>query len=140
MLYQSGLITRIHDGRAVVECEAGTSCHACLAGHGCGLGPLLTMFRRRDSRFSVEVDIGPGQSAEVGDRVRVGLPANEIIKMSSIAYLFPLIGMLTGAWMSATLLPQFGDISGVAGALAGLFSGWAAMAATRNPAPVILVP
>ena len=139
MLYQAGLVADISGTRARIEFKPGTACHGCLSGQGCGLGPLLALFRPPGHQIWVDLDRAQVRRVEIGDSVRIGLSAVELIRISSAAYLLPVIGMLTGAWLLATLLPQFGDWSAVTGAGLGIGAGWVGLAAIRYPAPVMVV-
>jgi sigma-E factor negative regulatory protein RseC len=139
MLYQAGLVAEISRSRARIEFQPGAACQGCASGHGCGLGPLIALFRRPG--YELWVDLGGGQQnpIEIGDPVRIGLSAAQLIKISSVAYLLPIIGMLMGAWLLTILLPQFGDVSAATGAGLGIFAGWGGLAALRIPAPVMLI-
>jgi sigma-E factor negative regulatory protein RseC len=140
MLYQAGHVTEIRRNRARVEFKPGPACHSCLSGYGCGLGPLLDLFRRRPGySIWIELKIAGNRRIEVGDSVKIGLHAAELIKISSLAYLLPVVGMMIGAWLVAMLLPQWGDLSAVTGAGFGIGAGWGSLAAIRNRAPVMLI-
>jgi sigma-E factor negative regulatory protein RseC len=115
------------------------ACRSCSSGHGCGLGPLINLFRHRGYQLWIDLDDAQKDSVEIGDPVRVGLSAGQLIKISSVAYLLPVIGMLTGAWFLTVLLPQFGDASALTGAGLGIIAGWRGLAALRSPSPVTLI-
>ena len=106
---------------ARVEFIRSGSCGGCSGDQGCGLGPILTMFHR-PRPHSVELDIGDtGPELKVGDTVRIAMAGHQFLKIVSLAYLLPLLGMFSGAWLAATAIPVAPDISAVAGALGGLF-------------------
>lgn len=139
MLFQTGQVTDIRGNHARVEFKPGSACDSCISGYGCGLGPLLALFRRPGPMIWIDLNIATDRRIEVGDPVRIGLPATELIKISSLAYVVPVVSMLIGAWLLATLLPQFGDWSAVTGAGVGVGAGWGSLAAIRNRAPVMLI-
>lgn len=138
MQYQAGFVVEIGPSGARIEVESGTVCGNCGSGRGCGLGPLIALFRRPAYQLWVALDDAQKGSVAVGDSIRVSLSAAELIKISSVAYLVPVAGMLVGAWLVSVLLPQFGDASAVAGAGLGVLAGWAGLMAFDPPAPVLL--
>ena len=79
------------------------------------------MFHRPRSHV-VELYIGDtGPGLKVGDTVRIAMAGHQFLKIVSLAYLLPLLGMFSGAWLAAVVIPVAPDISAVAGALGGLF-------------------
>ena len=61
-------------------------------------------------------------SAEIlaGDVVRIAIPGQQLLKVVGLAYVAPLMGMLTGAWLAVAMLPEAGDVSAVVGAMTGV--------------------
>jgi sigma-E factor negative regulatory protein RseC len=139
MLYQAGLVAETKQSRARIEFKPGNACHGCSAGRGCGLGPLVALFRHRGYQLWIDLNGVQAESVNVGDAVRIGLPAGELIKISIVAYLLPVVGMLAGGSIAAALLPQFGDVSALLGAGFGVVAGWAGLGALRSPGPFLLI-
>lgn len=106
---------------ARIEFIRSGSCAGCSGDQGCGLGPVLAMFHRPQPH-SLEFDTGHDRlELNVGDTVRIAMAGHELLKIVSLAYLLPLLGMFCGAWLAAAALPGEPDISAVIGALGGLF-------------------
>jgi len=106
---------------AVVEVAASIRCARCAAGKGCGAGIFGgdAKPRRIDALIAHDLNLAEG------DRVRIELAPNNLLRASWIVYGLPLIGALTGAagaWLSGT-----GDlgaaIAALAGAGVGMFAG-----------------
>ena len=110
-----------------------------MRGQGCGLGPLLAMFSRAEHGYWLDLQALDGDRLQAGDRVCVGLPEGQLVKSVSLAYVLPMLGILVGAWSAAVLYPELGDLSAVAGALAGMVMGWAGLALSRNRRQVTLI-
>jgi len=138
MLYQSGTVTEICGTSVRVEFDPAMACGGCSGGYGCGLGPLLAMFRTKGRNF-LFFQVEKGARVSVGDRVRVALPARQLVKFASLAYLMPLLGLMVGAWVATILVPHGGDISAVAGAVLGALTGWGGLVASDNSARVTLL-
>jgi len=119
VLYQNGIVTQVSGKIARVEFFRSGICGGCVGDRGCGLGPILAMFNRSRAH-SIEFDTD-ATSAEIraGAAVRIAIAGQQLLKVASLAYLAPLLGMFTGAWLAATLVPAAGDVSAVVGAIAG---------------------
>ena len=61
-------------------------------------------------------------NARVGDVARIGVPESSVMVSAVIAYLVPLLGLLTGALVSGLAFQN--DFAGIAGAFAGLTLGF----------------
>jgi len=121
VLYQVGIVVEVRDRTARVEFIRSGSCGGCSTNQGCGLGPILALFRR-SRPHSLEFDTRAGGLAlKIGDSVRVAMAEQQLLKIVSLAYLLPLVGMLVGAWLATASVSDAPDISAVLGALGGLF-------------------
>jgi sigma-E factor negative regulatory protein RseC len=107
--------------RAVVEVTAAFRCERCASGKGCGAGLLAgdEAPRRIEALVARQLDL------DVGDRVRVELAGNKVLRAAVLVYGLPLGGALLGAglaWWSGS-----GDAAAAlvatAGALAGIAAG-----------------
>jgi positive regulator of sigma E activity len=130
VLYQIGIVVEALGQTVRVEFIRSGSCGGCAGDQGCGLGPILAMFRR-PRPHSLEFDTGDGGlELKVGDTVRIAMAGHQLLKIVGLAYLLPLLGMFSGAWLAAAAIPGSPDISAVVGALSGLFCVSALLART----------
>ena len=145
MLFQTGQVTDIR-GNPTLELSSNraSACHSCISGYGCGLGPL-TGAVSAPAPYELWIDLEYRATRIVGSkwvtRSVVGLPATQLIKISSLAYVVPVVSMLIGAWLLATiLLPQFGDCErrNRSGSRSRSRGG-VRLVAIRNRAPVMLI-
>lgn len=137
MLYQTGTVAQIHDSRARIEFEPRTACGGCAAGQGCGLGPLLAMFRRPRRALWINPETLNGSGLEVGDPVRIALLSGQLTRFAGLAYAMPTAGLLAGAWLFAALFPGFGELSAVIGAVTGIGLSWLCLASAGKRPPAI---
>jgi sigma-E factor negative regulatory protein RseC len=122
MLYQRGIVAEIRGQMARVEFIRSGSCGGCSGNQGCGLGPLLAMLRpARPHSLEIDISCGGASALKVGDTVRIAMAGNQLLKIVSLAYLLPLLGMLSGALLASRAVPDAADIGVLAGALSGLF-------------------
>lgn len=106
---------------AVVEVEASFRCARCDAGKGCGAGFVAgdPGPRRVDALVASRLEL------QVGDRVRLELTADNVLRAAGLVYGLPLCGALAGAavawWFGA------GDtgaaLTATTGGLAGIVAG-----------------
>jgi len=121
VLYQSGIVAEVCGQTARVEFIRSGSCGGCSSDKGCGLGPILAMGYRPRSHF-LEFDTDDvGIGLKVGDTVRISIAEHQLLKFISLAYLLPLLGMFSGAWLATVAIPDASDLGAVVGALSGLF-------------------
>ena len=101
----------------VVEVEGPFRCARCDAGKGCGAGLLAgdAAPRRLDALVAPPIEL------RVGDRVRLELAADNVLRAAALAYGLPLCGALGAAalaWWSGA-----GDAGAAAAATAGALVG-----------------
>jgi len=63
--------------------------------------------------------------ARVGDRVEVFIPEKNVIWLSFLVYIFPLLGLLAGYWLGATVWPRVA--AGRNAEFAGIICGFVGM-------------
>lgn len=84
-LEESGRVVGTFAGGAWVVSESRAGCGGCAVRQGCG-SSLLTRWRRTP-RLALHTD----QALEIGDRVRVGIPARRFLQGALIVYGWPLL-------------------------------------------------
>lgn len=120
-LYARAVVTVVStDGRtALVRSSGASGCGTCGESSGCGTRSLMAVFGSKTSLLQVENTVG----ARAGDRIEIEIEQGKIIKMSALSYLLPVLGMIGGGAIGNAL--QFGDGIAFAGAMLGLFAGFA---------------
>lgn len=83
----------VEPAHAVVEVAASFVCARCAAGKGCGAGLLAGDAgpRRVDALVPRQLKL------QTGDRVRLQLAANSVLRAAALVYGLPLCGALVGA-------------------------------------------
>ena len=124
MLTEVGRVVAVDAEALWVETIRRTTCGACAARKGCGHGLLNGV---SDGKRSF-IRVLPGELAstdcKVDDRVRISIPEEVILRGSLIAYVVPLLCMMSVAAVAAALLPQQQDMAAALGALGGLGIGF----------------
>lgn len=112
-------IRKIEGNLAHVEAER-IVCARCQAGTGCGAG-LLTGDR---GRTTLRVRIPPRSGYSPGDRVRIAVSGQGLLRGMMLGYGLPLAGLLAGTAIAALLLAGEGsDLAAVLAACSGLAVG-----------------
>lgn len=124
MLTESGRVIALEDDGLWVETIRSTTCNSCGARKACGHGLMNSVSDGKRGYIRVL----PGEVAlsecRLGDQVLISLPEEVILRGSLIAYLLPLVCMLTGAFAFTRLFAGNPDLLAAAGAVVGLVVGF----------------
>ena len=111
-----------------VETVVQQSCESCSARSGCGHSVLAKWFSRKRQCIPVRCREGEASLLTVGQWVEVGVPASSIVRASLLAYLLPLVGLLSGALAFSHFATHSGaslsgELFAIVGAVAGFLTG-----------------
>ncbi|MEQ5836978.1 SoxR reducing system RseC family protein [Marinobacter sp. NFXS9] len=140
MIEESGTVVAEIDDAVWVQTIRQSTCGSCSARKGCGQGALASMTDGRANQVRVHNPLG----ARVGDQVTLGIEESQLLKASLLVYAWPLVALLLGAMVAATLWPGQDGPAILGGAL-GLAVGFGALRKSsrdrrKNPGfePVLL--
>jgi len=108
MLEEEGIVLSVIGDIAEVVAETKSTCGSCSAKSGCGTSLLADLFPKRNRSFQANNSV----SAQVGDRVIIGLDESALQLASLLVYLAPLLGLIGGALIGTRLASVL--LSGVA--------------------------
>ncbi|MET0052053.1 MAG: SoxR reducing system RseC family protein [Candidatus Thiodiazotropha sp.] len=116
MLEHPARVVALQEPYAWIEAEVQSGCSSC-SSNSCSTSVIANLFGLKRNRFRVENPI----HAQVGDQVMIGIPSRAIAQASVLAYLLPLVAMLTLTFIGQAMNMN----NGVQGmfALAGLLLG-----------------
>jgi sigma-E factor negative regulatory protein RseC len=103
---------------ATVSVEVAAACPRCAAGRGCGAG-LLQKGRAR----LIEVKLAEGLRLETGDRVRLELAPEHLLRAAWLAYGLPLLAMVLATGAATKIADAGNDLTAVAFGALGLIIG-----------------
>jgi positive regulator of sigma E activity len=118
MSIATGTVTATSMQSVTVAVDRNIGCSPCAGGTGCGLGPVLSMFSRRDR--VVRLPVPPDLELSVGDRIRFHARTDRVVALVLAGYGWPLAGIMSGAALVHLAAPAAGDAATVVGALLGL--------------------
>lgn len=97
MRREKGIVTKTAShGRAWVETIRTSACEGCASKESChGSGKAMEVCAINDA------------GAKVGDRVMISIGTGTLIKMSLLAYIFPVFALMAGATLGNILAPSF---------------------------------
>jgi sigma-E factor negative regulatory protein RseC len=123
MLLETGRVVAVETDGVWVETVRQTTCGSCAAQKGCGHGMMNRISEGR--RSLVRALPGKVQPADcaVDDEVSISIPEEVILRGSLVVYILPLLAMLLGAWVGASMLPLTEDAAGGLGAVCGFALG-----------------
>jgi sigma-E factor negative regulatory protein RseC len=108
MIEEIGVISAIeqHNSQQVVlvETQIKSTCGSCEAQSNCGTGAIAKVFanKRETLRFRLN------EMVEVGQKVSLGIPEENLLKASAIVYCLPLLTLVLSAIVGQSLLPLLG--------------------------------
>lgn len=117
MIEESGRVVAVESGAVWVETIRQSSCASCSAQKGCGHSVLAQASRRH-----THIRALTSTECEVGDGVVIGVPEDVVVTGSLVAYLLPLITLIT-ATIVADALGAGDGVTALAG-VAGLGAGF----------------
>lgn len=129
MITETGHVLEVEAGHAWVACRRQVECARCARGEGCGGGIIGKMLGDRLHRVRAATG---GLSVAPGDRVRIGLDEDAVMRAAFVVYLVPLAAAVVAAALAWNLVG--GDASAALGAVAGLGGGlvWARRYSRRH--------
>lgn len=117
MLEETGKVVVIEGRYAVIETQQRSACGHCNVGDSCGTSVLAGLFSKRRNQVRLKNHL----NLSIGDQAVIGINESILLSTAVMAYLLPLLMMITLTVMSS--LSGFSDdINFVVGML-GLFSG-----------------
>jgi len=108
MIEEIGVICAIEQHNSqqivIVETQIKSTCGSCEAQSNCGIGAIAKVFatKRETLRFRLNEVI------EVGQKVSLGIPEENLLKASAMVYCFPLLALIMSALIGQTILPLVG--------------------------------
>lgn len=123
MLLETGRVVAVENDGVWVETIRKTTCGTCAAQKGCGHGMMNRISEGQRSLIrALPGKLAPADCA-VDDEVSISIPEEVIVRGSLVVYIVPLLVMLFGAWLGATVLPLTEDAASGIGAIAGFAVG-----------------
>lgn len=133
MIEEQGRVIAVERGAVWVETLRRTGCGRCDEPGGCGNPGGSRVLGARERLGQVKAVNGTRETLAVGDLVRVGVPADAVLRGALTVYLLPLLMLLLGTALGDWLAP--GDIGAFAGAAAGLSAGFVSLRVLARHAP-----
>jgi sigma-E factor negative regulatory protein RseC len=108
MIEEIGVICAIeqHESQQViiVETQIKSTCGSCEAQSNCGTGAIAKVFasKRETLRFRLN------EMVEVGQKVSLGIPEENLLKASAMVYCLPLFALVLSALVGQSVFPLLG--------------------------------
>jgi len=113
MALEEGIVTQTKNDTALIRTRRTTACEGCSERHAChSMGNIK----------EIEIEVANPVGAGVGDTVLVTFKTSQLLVLSFMLYVFPIIAMLIGALFGSSIAPNFhADPSIVAAVFGFLF-------------------
>ncbi len=110
MIEEIGVICAIeyHNSQQVVlvETQIKSTCGSCEAQSNCGTGAIAKIFARKREILRFRLN----EMVEVGQKVSLGIPEENLLKASALVYCLPLFALVLSALVGQSILPLIGLI------------------------------
>ncbi len=110
-IQEEGVVVAVTADGVWVETQRQSGCQSCSSRGGCGVGIMQKALNRRQHKVRVQTDL----PVQVGDHVRLLLPASALVQASMLMYLLPLLGLILGAVAGQSLFAS--DAGAIGGAV-----------------------
>jgi sigma-E factor negative regulatory protein RseC len=108
MIEEIGVICAIehHNFQQVVlvETQIKSTCGSCEAQSNCGTGAIAKVFARKRETLRFRLN----DMVEVGQKVSLGIPEENLLKASALVYCLPLFALVLSALVGQSILPSMG--------------------------------
>lgn len=109
-IQEQGVVVAVLSDGVWIETQRQSGCQSCSSRGGCGVGIMQKALNRRQHKVRVQTDL----PVQVGDHVRLLLPAAALVQASVLMYLLPLLGLIAGAVAGQILFSSDGASIGSA--------------------------
>lgn len=116
-IQEEGVVVAVTADGVWIETRRQSGCQSCSSRGGCGVGLMNKALNRRPHTVRAQTHL----PVQVGDHVRLLLPATALVQASLLMYLLPLLGLIAGAMVGQWLLASNG------GAIGGAAVGFASV-------------
>lgn len=103
MIEETVIVTRYANGRAWLKTKPAGGCQACQQQTHCGTSALANGLPQREFELDCPIWVQPG------DQVRVSIDNSELLLASLLAYMLPMVVMLSMVTGCYILWPQLTD-------------------------------
>lgn len=108
MIEEIGVICSVeqHNNQQVVmvETQIKSTCGSCEAQSNCGTGAIAKVFANKREMLRFQLN----ELVEVGQKVTLGIPEENLLKASAMVYCFPLFSLILSALIGQSILPLVG--------------------------------
>lgn len=91
----------------MVETQVKSTCGSCEAQSNCGTGAIAKVFASKHETLRFQLN----ELVEVGQKVSLGIPEENLLKASAMVYCFPLFALVFSALIGQTVLPLLGLVA-----------------------------
>ena len=98
MATEEGVVIKVGDRTAWVKTTRSSACNHCASRESCHTG---------EQGKEMEVEVTNPVGAKIGDRIVLYFETASLLKAAFLLYVFPVLGMLTGAALGHWLSPRY---------------------------------
>lgn len=100
MIEEVGVVTQVEGKKAWVDIAVKSTCESCQANNHCGTGVVAKAFSHKTNSITLETT----QALQVGQKVKIGVAEQALLKTSALVYLIPLMTFVISAALGQSWL------------------------------------
>jgi len=104
MIEEVGVVIAVEGSQVTVETQIKSTCGSCQAQPNCGTGAIARALTPRPESITLDSDL----ALSVGNKVRIGIPEEALLKASVWLYVTPIMALTISAVIFSFLLPLLG--------------------------------
>jgi sigma-E factor negative regulatory protein RseC len=102
MVKEQATVTSLNGDWAQIQMQRQTTCSHCELSNGCGMGAIGRLLGHRSKPVMIRND----HQLKPGDNVLLGLPEKAFLKASLLIYGLPLLGLIGGGILAASIVGE----------------------------------
>jgi sigma-E factor negative regulatory protein RseC len=104
MIEEVGVVVDVEGSKVIVETRIKSTCGSCQAQSNCGTGTIARALTPRPETIAFESEL----ALAIGNKVRIGIPEEALLKASLWLYITPLVVLVASAIIFSIVLPLIG--------------------------------
>lgn len=104
MIEEVGVVVDVKGSKVIVETRIKSTCGSCQSQSNCGTGTIARALTPRPETITFESEL----ALAIGNKVRIGIPEEALLKASLWLYITPIVALITSAISFSNVLPLIG--------------------------------
>ncbi len=120
MIVENAQVIAVDGSHAIVQTQRSSVCGSCAVNNGCGTAILNRVLLRKYCTLKVMNPV----SANIGDRVQIGIAESSLVKSALLLYVLPLLSVLLAILLATIIFgSELTDLTAIVFSVSGFIVG-----------------